>query len=69
MKKWAFAITVAFFATVSVAAGAVALTDDDSSPGVGRDAADRGESGGDGSASDCANPPCEDVGRRRRDLH
>ena len=62
MKKWAFAITVAFFAIVSVAAGAVALTDDDTSPGVARDADDRGESGGDGSAADCANPPCEDTG-------
>ena len=62
MKKWAFAITVAFFAVVSVAAGAVALTDDDSSPGVARDADERGESGGDGSAADCASPPCEDTG-------
>ena len=62
LKKWAFAMTVAFFAIVSVAAGAVALTDDDSSPGVGRDADERGESGGDGSAADCANPPCEDTG-------
>lgn len=62
MKKWAFAITVAFFAIVSVAAAAVALTDDDSSTGVARDADDRGESDGDGSASDCASPPCEDTG-------
>ena len=61
MQKGAFAITVAFFAIVSVAAGAVALTDDDSSPGVARDADDRGESGGDGSASDCASRPCEDI--------
>jgi hypothetical protein len=64
MKKWAFAITVAFFAIVSVGAGAVALTDDDGGSGqrLARDADDRGESGGDGSAADCANPPCEDVG-------
>jgi hypothetical protein len=54
-------MTVAFFAIVSVAAGAVALTDDDSSPRVARDADDRGEPGGDGSASDCASPPCEDT--------
>ena len=65
MRKWAFAITVAFFAVVSVAAGAVALTDDDGDGGgepIARDADDRGESGGEGSAGDCANPPCEDVG-------
>jgi len=62
MKKWAFAMTVAFFAIVSVAAGAVALTDEDSSSRVAHDADDRGESGGDGSASDCASPPCEDTG-------
>ena len=63
MKKWAFAITVAFFAIVSVAAGAVALTDDGGDAvRVARDADDRGESGGDGSAADCANPPCEDTG-------
>lgn len=65
MKKWAFAITVAFFATVVVAAGAVALTDDDGGGDggrVARDADDRGESGGDGSTADCATPPCEDDG-------
>jgi hypothetical protein len=64
MKKWAFAITVAFFAIVSVAAGAVALTDEDGGGDgarVAREADDGGESGGDGSAADCANPPCEDV--------
>jgi hypothetical protein len=65
MKKWAFAITVAFLAAVSVAAGAVALTDDnhaDSGQRLARDAENRGESDGDGSVADCANPPCEDVG-------
>ena len=36
MRKWAFAITVAFFAVVSVAAGAVALTDDDGDGGARR---------------------------------
>ena len=52
MKKWAFAITVAFFAVVSVAAAAVAVTDEDggSGQGLARDADDRGESGGDASA-------------------
>ena len=63
MKKWALAITVAFFAIVSVAAGAVALTDEGGDAvRVARDADNRGESGGDGSAADCATPPCEDVG-------
>jgi hypothetical protein len=65
MKKWAFAITAAFFAVASVAAGAVALTDGDSSKPAApltRDADSRGESGGDGSTADCDTPPCEDVG-------
>lgn len=63
MTQWALAITAAFFAIVSVAAGAVALTDDDSvGTRIAQDADGRGESGGDGSAGDCANPPCEDTG-------
>jgi len=65
MRKWAFAAIVAFFAIVSVAAGAVALTDDgggeDGGARVSRDSGDGDKSGGDGSASDCTNPPCDDV--------
>lgn len=68
MKQRALGITVAFFAMVSVAAGAVALTDEGSRSGEGtllaRDADSGGESSGDGngSAADCATAPCEDVG-------
>jgi hypothetical protein len=52
MKKWALAITVAFFAVASVAAGAVALSDDGGAGGGERIARDAdgagGEAGGDG---------------------
>jgi hypothetical protein len=56
MKKWALALTVAFLALVSLAAGAVALTDDDAdnSDPIARDAGGggAGESGGDSATGD-----------------
>jgi hypothetical protein len=58
MKKWAFAITVAFFALVSAGAAAVALTDDDTEADNGepiaRGARDGSESSGDGSGGGAA---------------
>jgi hypothetical protein len=58
MQKWAFAVTVALFALMSVTAAAVALTDDDTesdgSEPIARDAGDGSESSGDGSGGGAA---------------
>jgi hypothetical protein len=78
MKKWAFALTVAFFAVVSVAAGVVALTEEGDSGDGGRTVRDAdgagGESGGDGATGrdgvagiclegvDCDDTPIEEPG-------
>ena len=63
MQRWALAVTAAFFAIVSIAAGAVALTDEGGAgTQAAQDADSRDEVGGDGSAAGCAAPPCEGTG-------
>jgi hypothetical protein len=65
MKKWAIPLAAAGLIAVIAAAGAAfALTDsgDDGGPRAFRDVNDRDDSAVEVSDSDCAAPPCEDIG-------